>query len=90
MAKQTCPVMCCGQIPSEGDPHFHVQMKVWFLYKASLQKGDLRLSGLPSGQSAGGGARTRGRRVPADLGADSPATVPPTPCPNEKLASRLD
>ncbi|GFO12844.1 hypothetical protein PoB_003934900 [Plakobranchus ocellatus] len=47
--------------------------------KASPQQGDLRLSGPPSGQDAGGGARTRDRRVPADLRADSLATVPPTP-----------
>ncbi|GFN77371.1 hypothetical protein PoB_000387700 [Plakobranchus ocellatus] len=46
---------------------------------ASPQQGDLRLSGPPSGQDAGGGARTRDRRVPADLRADSLATVPPTP-----------
>ncbi|GFN95230.1 hypothetical protein PoB_002173600 [Plakobranchus ocellatus] len=45
----------------------------------SPQQGDLRLSGPPSGQDAGGGARTRDRRVPADLRADSLATVPPTP-----------
>ncbi|GFO41650.1 hypothetical protein PoB_006815500 [Plakobranchus ocellatus] len=31
------------------------------------QQGDLRLSGTSSGQGAGGGARTRNRRVPADL-----------------------
>ncbi|GFO07997.1 hypothetical protein PoB_003450200 [Plakobranchus ocellatus] len=43
------------------------------------QQGDLRLSGPPSGQGAGGGAQTRDRRVPADLRADSLATVPPTP-----------
>ncbi|GFO29196.1 hypothetical protein PoB_005570100 [Plakobranchus ocellatus] len=43
------------------------------------QQGDLRLSGPPSGQGAGGGARTRDRKVPADLRADSLATVPPTP-----------
>ncbi|GFN95229.1 hypothetical protein PoB_002173500 [Plakobranchus ocellatus] len=35
--------------------------------RASPQQGDLRLSGPPSGQGAGGGARTRDRRVPADL-----------------------
>ncbi|GFO16920.1 hypothetical protein PoB_004342500 [Plakobranchus ocellatus] len=46
---------------------------------ASPQQGDLRLSGPPSGQGAGGGARTRDRRVPADFRADSLATVPPTP-----------
>ncbi|GFO25030.1 hypothetical protein PoB_005153500 [Plakobranchus ocellatus] len=38
----------------------------------------LWLLGPPSGQGAGGGARTRDRRVPADLMADSLATVPPT------------
>ncbi|GFO49586.1 hypothetical protein PoB_007609100 [Plakobranchus ocellatus] len=43
------------------------------------QQGDLRLSGPPSGQDAGGGAQTRDRMVPADLRADSLATVPPTP-----------
>ncbi|GFN96660.1 hypothetical protein PoB_002316600 [Plakobranchus ocellatus] len=47
----------------------------WLLYMASQQQGDLRLSG----QGAGGGARTRNRRIPADLRADSLATVPPTP-----------
>ncbi|GFN74965.1 hypothetical protein PoB_000147100 [Plakobranchus ocellatus] len=46
-----------------------------FLYIASPQQGDLRLSGPPSGQGAGSGARTRDRRVPADLRADSQATV---------------
>ncbi|GFN78476.1 hypothetical protein PoB_000498200 [Plakobranchus ocellatus] len=45
----------------------------------SPQQGDLKLSGPPSGQGAGGGARTRDRKVPADLRADSLATVPPTP-----------
>ncbi|GFN94447.1 hypothetical protein PoB_002095300 [Plakobranchus ocellatus] len=45
----------------------------------SPQQGDLRLSGPPSGQGAGSGARTRDRKVPADLRADSLATVPPTP-----------
>ncbi|GFO31800.1 hypothetical protein PoB_005830500 [Plakobranchus ocellatus] len=46
----------------------------WFVYIASPQQGDLRLLGPPSGQGAGGGARTRDRRVPADLREDSPAT----------------
>ncbi|GFO23700.1 hypothetical protein PoB_005020500 [Plakobranchus ocellatus] len=50
-----------------------------FLYIASPQQGDLRLSGPPSGQGAGSGARTRDRRVPADLRADSQATMLPTP-----------
>ncbi|GFO07656.1 hypothetical protein PoB_003416100 [Plakobranchus ocellatus] len=40
---------------------------------------DLRLLGPPSGQGSGSGARTRDRRIPADLRADSPTTVPPTP-----------
>ncbi|GFN99633.1 hypothetical protein PoB_002613900 [Plakobranchus ocellatus] len=57
--------------------------RVGFLYIASLQQGDLRLSGPPSGQGAGRGARTRDRRVPADLRADSQATVLPTPLENE-------
>ncbi|GFO31917.1 hypothetical protein PoB_005842200 [Plakobranchus ocellatus] len=49
-----------------------------FVYNRQQQR-DLRLSGPPSGQGAGGGARTRDRRVPEDLRADSLATVPPTP-----------
>ncbi|GFN80120.1 hypothetical protein PoB_000662600 [Plakobranchus ocellatus] len=46
---------------------------------ASPQQGDIRLSGPPSGQGAGGGARTSNRRVSEDLRMDSLATVPPTP-----------
>ncbi|GFO36416.1 hypothetical protein PoB_006292100 [Plakobranchus ocellatus] len=38
---------------------------------ASPQQGGLRLLGPPSGQGAGGGARTRVRRVPADLRSNS-------------------
>ncbi|GFN83835.1 hypothetical protein PoB_001034100 [Plakobranchus ocellatus] len=49
------------------------------MFNKSPQQGDLRLSGPPSGQGADSGARTRDRRVPADLRADSQATVPPTP-----------
>ncbi|GFO19179.1 hypothetical protein PoB_004568400 [Plakobranchus ocellatus] len=49
--------------------------------RGNHKKGDLRLSGPQSGQGAGGGAQTRDRRVPADLRADSLATVPPTPTP---------
>ncbi|GFO03448.1 hypothetical protein PoB_002995300 [Plakobranchus ocellatus] len=48
-----------------------------FLYIASPQQGDLRLLGPPSGQGAGSGARTRDRRVPADLRADSLTTDAP-------------
>ncbi|GFO26214.1 hypothetical protein PoB_005271900 [Plakobranchus ocellatus] len=43
------------------------------------QQDDLRLSGPPSGRGAGGGARTRDRRVPADLRADLLTTLLPTP-----------
>ncbi|GFN82810.1 hypothetical protein PoB_000931600 [Plakobranchus ocellatus] len=45
----------------------------------SPQQGDLRLSGPPSGQGAGGRAQTCDRRVSADLRTDSLATVPSTP-----------
>ncbi|GFN75740.1 retrovirus-related pol polyprotein line-1 [Plakobranchus ocellatus] len=43
------------------------------------QRGGLRPSGPPSGQGAGGGARIRDRRFPADLRVDSLATVPSRP-----------
>ncbi|GFN87198.1 hypothetical protein PoB_001370400 [Plakobranchus ocellatus] len=52
---------------------------VGLLHKANSQQGDLSLLGLPSGPGADGRARTRDRRGPADLRADSQATVPPTP-----------
>ncbi|GFO01851.1 hypothetical protein PoB_002835600 [Plakobranchus ocellatus] len=45
---------------------------------SSPQQGDLRLLGPPSGRGADGRARTRDRRVPADLRADPQATVLPT------------
>ncbi|GFO34347.1 hypothetical protein PoB_006085200 [Plakobranchus ocellatus] len=45
---------------------------------ASPQKSNLRLPGPPSGQGAGGEARTRERRILADIRADSLAIVPPT------------
>ncbi|GFO40073.1 histone-lysine N-methyltransferase SETMAR [Plakobranchus ocellatus] len=50
--------------------HRDVVNEDWFLYTASLQQGDLRFSGTPSGQGSGGGARIRNRRVPTDLRAD--------------------
>ncbi|GFO29883.1 hypothetical protein PoB_005638800 [Plakobranchus ocellatus] len=59
-----------------------------FLMSASPQQGDLRLSGPPSGQGAGSGARTRDRRVPVDLRADSQATVLPTPQQCQRKLSR--
>ncbi|GFO16987.1 Williams-Beuren syndrome chromosomal region 27 protein [Plakobranchus ocellatus] len=49
------------------------------VYQKFPQQGDLRLSGPPSGQSASAGVRTRDRRVPSDLRADSLAAEPPTP-----------
>ncbi|GFO32349.1 hypothetical protein PoB_005885400 [Plakobranchus ocellatus] len=72
-------------------PHYHAaptpslplacmeKVKVWFSYIASPQQGDLRLSGPPSGQDAGGKTVARDRRVPADLRVDSLAAVTPTP-----------
>ncbi|GFO22441.1 hypothetical protein PoB_004894600 [Plakobranchus ocellatus] len=48
---------------------------------SSPQQGDLRLSSPPSGQGAGGGARTRDRRVPADLRADSDSSHCATDAP---------
>ncbi|GFO01885.1 hypothetical protein PoB_002839000, partial [Plakobranchus ocellatus] len=53
--------------------------KHMLVYIASPQQGDLRLLGPPSGQGTGSRARTRDRRVPADLRADSLTTGPPTP-----------
>ncbi|GFO45762.1 hypothetical protein PoB_007226700, partial [Plakobranchus ocellatus] len=47
--------------------------------KKSPEQSDFKLSGPLTGQGAIGGARTRGRRVPADLTARSPAIVSPTP-----------
>ncbi|GFO19657.1 hypothetical protein PoB_004616200 [Plakobranchus ocellatus] len=49
-----------------------------FVYSQFTQ-GDLRLPVPPSGQGASDGTRTRYRRVPADLRADSLFTVPPAP-----------
>ncbi|GFO33920.1 hypothetical protein PoB_006042500 [Plakobranchus ocellatus] len=56
-----------------------IGMGFGFVYIASPQQGDLRLLGPPSGRGADCGARTRDVRVPADLRADSQATVQPTP-----------
>ncbi|GFO18551.1 hypothetical protein PoB_004505600 [Plakobranchus ocellatus] len=47
------------------------QSFIFTFWTSSSKQGDLQLSGAPSGQTAGGGARTRNRRVPADLRADS-------------------
>ncbi|GFO25721.1 hypothetical protein PoB_005222600 [Plakobranchus ocellatus] len=61
----------------------------WFLYIASPQQGDSRLSGPPSSQGDSGGVRARNRRVPADLRAESLATVPPTPPPDDGSGSLI-
>ncbi|GFN82539.1 hypothetical protein PoB_000904500 [Plakobranchus ocellatus] len=45
----------------------------------SPQDDDLRLSGPPSDQGAGGGARTRDIRIPVNLRAGSLCAVPPAP-----------
>ncbi|GFO29919.1 hypothetical protein PoB_005642400 [Plakobranchus ocellatus] len=47
----------------------------WRLLPDQEQR-DLRLSGPPSGQGVGGGARTHDRRVLANLRADSLSNVP--------------
>ncbi|GFO29964.1 hypothetical protein PoB_005646900 [Plakobranchus ocellatus] len=72
---------CCGLAISEKRPVCRLVLQVPRLdgRSQSQQQGDLRFSSPPSGQGAGGGARTRDRRVPADPRADSLATVPPTP-----------
>ncbi|GFO28418.1 hypothetical protein PoB_005492300 [Plakobranchus ocellatus] len=53
--------------------------------RTSSQQGDFRLSGPPSGQGAGGEARTRDRRVSADLREDLLSTLPPTPHTREQV-----
>ncbi|GFN98569.1 hypothetical protein PoB_002507500 [Plakobranchus ocellatus] len=50
-----------------------------FLHITSPQQCDLSLSGPPSGHGAGGDVWVSDRRDPADLRADSLATVPRTP-----------
>ncbi|GFO06607.1 hypothetical protein PoB_003311200 [Plakobranchus ocellatus] len=62
------PIHCCES-----------SVVVWFVYRASPQQGDLRLSGPSSGQGTCGGAQTRDRRINADLRTDSLSTVPLTP-----------
>ncbi|GFO38558.1 hypothetical protein PoB_006506300 [Plakobranchus ocellatus] len=64
-----------GQMKINSKPQWTPQTKLSWL---SPQQGDLRLSGPLSGRNARGGARTRDRGIPADLRADSLATVPPT------------
>ncbi|GFO21982.1 hypothetical protein PoB_004848700 [Plakobranchus ocellatus] len=61
----------------ESTPRFSLQLPAYVLQNP--QQDDLRLSGPPSGQGAGGVTRTCDRIAPADLNTDSLATVPPTP-----------
>ncbi|GFN97921.1 glucose dehydrogenase [Plakobranchus ocellatus] len=68
---QASPIIDPGFLTEDSD--------VEFLFSSSPQQCDLRPSGHPSGQGAGGGARTRDRMTPADIRADSLVTVPPTP-----------
>ncbi|GFO45431.1 hypothetical protein PoB_007193600 [Plakobranchus ocellatus] len=68
-----------GEDEDEGEGRKKMNEKMKEGAPASPQQGDLRLSGPPSGQGAGGGAWNCDRRVPADLRADSLATVPPSP-----------
>ncbi|GFN98785.1 hypothetical protein PoB_002529100 [Plakobranchus ocellatus] len=79
----------CQPFAVEGKLQEEEDHQGWRPPKAiSPQQGDLRLSGPPSGQGAGSGARTRDRRIPADLRADSLATVPPTLLTVEQLMNR--
>ncbi|GFN94635.1 hypothetical protein PoB_002114100 [Plakobranchus ocellatus] len=75
--------------PLETSPHPFVPIiapwtcVVWFgldfIRIASLQHGDLRLSGPQLGESTVGWARTCNRAVPVDLRAALLSTVPPKP-----------
>ncbi|GFO23950.1 hypothetical protein PoB_005045500 [Plakobranchus ocellatus] len=56
-----------------------INAKTGLLCIASPHQSDLGFSGQPSSQGADGGARTRDRRVTADLKADSLPTVLPRP-----------
>ncbi|GFO42587.1 hypothetical protein PoB_006909200 [Plakobranchus ocellatus] len=55
------------------DPLFHTS------YRAAVVLDYCPASGPPSGQGAGGLARTRDRRVPANLRTGLLSTLPPTP-----------
>ncbi|GFO20403.1 hypothetical protein PoB_004690800 [Plakobranchus ocellatus] len=68
-----------GSGGSSGRAVGYQRSEVRISVRANPQEGDLRVSGPPSGQGAGGGARTSDRRIPANLRADWLATVPPTP-----------
>ncbi|GFO04983.1 hypothetical protein PoB_003148800 [Plakobranchus ocellatus] len=76
--------------PSSLQPTTRCSKYLWPSWYVSPQQGDLRLSGPPSGQDARGGARTRDRRIPADLRASSLAFEPPTPQKKKKNAGDDD
>ncbi|GFN78646.1 hypothetical protein PoB_000515200 [Plakobranchus ocellatus] len=67
------------ELPHPGESRLEHEMEMWGSTAANSQRGDLRLSGSPSGHGAGGVDRSRERRIPTDLRANSLATVPPTP-----------
>ncbi|GFN76698.1 hypothetical protein PoB_000320400 [Plakobranchus ocellatus] len=58
----------------------HTDEEMWPTHRQSL------IHTRWTGRGADGGARTRDRRVPADLRADSQATLPPTPPENNGTA----
>ncbi|GFO05187.1 hypothetical protein PoB_003169200, partial [Plakobranchus ocellatus] len=70
---------------STGAPHFTSRAMTGKKQdsRGNPQLRDLRFSGPLSDQGAGGGARARNRRVPADLRADTLITVPPQTPPFE-------
>ncbi|GFO02180.1 proton-associated sugar transporter a [Plakobranchus ocellatus] len=75
-------IIICAIAKRQPDSKFEHQevcpVGIFFVCMASPQKGDLRLSGPPSGKDAGSGARTYDRKVPLDLRAVSLSTVPPS------------
>ncbi|GFO14096.1 hypothetical protein PoB_004060100 [Plakobranchus ocellatus] len=68
-------VRCCHQVLCRSLAPYPLHSKEFLSSRyqtdANPRQGDLRLPGPPSGQGAGGGARTRDSRVPADLRAVS-------------------
>ncbi|GFO06102.1 hypothetical protein PoB_003260700 [Plakobranchus ocellatus] len=78
IVERTCqkeiPSVCKVRLMVTSYPH-----RYCILIIQSTKQGALRLSGPPSGQRAGCGARTRDGKVPADLRAGLLPTVPPAP-----------
>ncbi|GFN86240.1 hypothetical protein PoB_001274600 [Plakobranchus ocellatus] len=73
------PIRSCSNSSSSGSDNGCSFCVIFLIVGVTPQQGDLRLLGHPSGQGAGSGARTRDRRAPAYLRADSLTTVPSTP-----------